>query len=51
MSEDRLRDGILREMFILVEKMSAVDAIGTPLVNKQIVELQLDQGGNKKKTY
>ena len=48
MSEERLRETILREFYILVEKMFATDTIGTPLVNKQITELQLNQGENDK---
>lgn len=48
MSEERIRDSLLREFFILVEKMFAIDAIGTPLVNKQIIQLQLNQGKDRK---
>lgn len=46
MSEEKIRESVLREMSVLVDKMFAVDAIGTPLVSKQIVELQLNHGKN-----
>ena len=44
LSEERLREEVLRETTILVEKMFTIDTLGTPLVSKQIIELQLSQG-------
>ena len=46
MGEERLKEEILKETTILVDKMFAVDTLGTPLVSKQIIELQLNQGTN-----
>ena len=44
MGEERLQEQILGQTINLVEKMFAEDTLGTPLVSKQIIELQLNQG-------